>query len=120
MISSVISAIIEEVKKVIPCYSQLPLTGVNYPFAVIEETISNKKPLFECNIIIDIWNNKLNDDLLEVDTLAKNLYDICITKSNVWLYGKWETSQNIVTSEEGLTRKQIRLSMKGSFRNNEK
>lgn len=117
MISSIIEALVKEVNKVCTCYTQLPLSGVSYPFAVIEETIKTEKPFFNSNVVIDLWNNKLNDGLVELDQLAKNLYDIATVKSDVFFYGKWDIIQNVATNEEGLTRKQIRLYLKGSFKN---
>lgn len=117
MISGIIESLIAEINKVCPCYSQLPFSGISYPFAVIDETISQTRPKFSCNIVIDLWNNKLNDGLIELDQLSKNLYDIAITKTELFYWGKWEIIQNVATSEEGLTRKQIRLYLKGYYRN---
>lgn len=116
MISSIIESMIKEINKVCTCYSQLPLEGVDYPFAVIEETISQTRPKFQCNFVVDLWNNKLNDGLVELDQLATNLYDIAITKTDLFYWGKWETIQNVAVSEEGLTRKQIIIYLKGFFK----
>lgn len=117
MISQIIESLIEEIKKVLPCYSQLPLNNASYPFAVIEETISQTRPHFNVNVIVDVWNNKLNDGLTELDSLAFNLYDISVLKSKMFYWGKWEVIQNIPTQEEQLTRKQIRLDLKGFYKN---
>lgn len=114
MIGQVVESLIAEVKKVLPCYSQLPLSETPYPFAVLEETISSKaRPKFAGNIIVDIWDNKLNDTYVPLDTLAKNLYDIIVIKEKVYFMGKWEVIQNVPTQEEGLTRKQIRMELIG-------
>jgi hypothetical protein len=111
----VIEPLITEVTKVLPCYSQLPLSNVDYPFAVITETISQTRPQFTANVIVDIWDNKLNDSYVALDTLARALYDFMIVMSKVFYWGKWEVIQNVPTQEEGLTRKQIRLELKGYY-----
>jgi hypothetical protein len=115
MIGQITESIVAEVSKVMPCYSQLPLTNVAYPFAVVEETIGQTRPHFNANYIVDIWNNDLNDSYTWLDVLAFNLYDIAVLKSKVFFWGKWDIIQNVPTQEEGLTRKQIRLELKGFF-----
>lgn len=115
MIGQVIEPLIGEVTKVLPCYSQLPLNNVDYPFAVIEETISQTRPHFTANVRVDIWDNKLNDGYVALDALARALYDFMVVKSTVFYWGKWDVIQNVPTIEEGLTRKQIRLELKGYY-----
>lgn len=114
MIGRIVESLIFEVTKVMPCFSQLPLAEKPYPFAVLEETItSTRRPRFSVNIIVDIWDNKLNETYVDLDTLAKDLYDIVVIKEKFFYQGKWEVVQNVPTMEEGLTRKQIRLELTG-------
>jgi hypothetical protein len=115
MIGQVIEPLITKVTEVLPCYTQLPLSNVDYPFAVITETISQTRPKFNSQIIVDIWDNKLNDSYATLDALARELYDFIIVNSKVFYWGKWAVIQNVPTQEEGLTRKQLRLEMKGYY-----
>jgi hypothetical protein len=115
MISDIIISLVDKISERIPCFTQLPLTDIGYPFCVISETISQTRPRLKGNIIVDLWESNLNDTYINIDNLAKDLYDFALLHSTFWVFGKWEVIQNVPTSEEGLTRKQIRLEINGFY-----
>ena len=94
-------------------YNQLPLSDIDYPFAVYNIFISENSPEMNLTLTVDLWSNDLNEIEFQhkVDELISELDYINYHDGSIHLSGQIDTVQDMETQEEEL----VRIQIKGSY-----